>query len=376
VTRRTSLKYTYAPPDFTAMPRLGVPSDDCLKDPSRLFLFLTQWTCPYGGEEKYYGALLEGLGFAEDGIGNWVLTIDNADGSPPNTCFAAHLDTADSTPKPIARFRDDDDFVFTDGESILGADDRAGVTVLLSLCQRDVPGIYYLFSGEERGCIGSGKAATMKCLPDNVNKVICFDRKGWDDIITHQAGRRTCSDEFALALAEAMEKHGVTLAPCPNGVYTDSREFADDVPECTNIAIGYQGAHTTGECQDLGHLREVVIAALNIDWEALPIHRDPQADEYEGYGKWRGWHDDDDHWTSLDDSRYGIKTTRYAASENEDWASAISDLADDFEMGIPPDEDLIRLIVSDDVEDTITNIYLLMDKLQAKYINNRGRRDA
>jgi hypothetical protein len=374
VTRRTSFKYTYTPPDFSVMPRLGVPHDDCLKDPSRLFLFLTQWTCPYGGEEQYYGALLEGLGFAEDGIGNWVLTIDNADGTAPNTCFAAHLDTADSTPVAITRFRDDCDFIFTDGESILGADDRAGVTVLLSLCQRDVPGIYYLFSGEERGCVGSTKAAKLKCLPDNVNKVICFDRKGWEDIITHQGGRRTCSDEFAYALANEMKKHGVGLVPSANGVYTDSREFADDIPECTNIAIGYSGAHTEGENQDLGHLREVIVAALNIDWEALPIHRSPEKDEYEGYGKygrWDGWGTDDDgYWSNRDGSRYGVS----AKMEKDDWCSAIGDLADDFEMGIPPDEDLIRLIVSDDLEDTITNIYLLIDKLQTKYINGRGRK--
>lgn len=350
-----------SPPDFTILPTLGVPDADLMLDPKRLFLFLTQWTCPYGGEEQYYGKLLQSLGFHEDGMGNWYLAISTPDGSYPTTCFAAHLDTADSTPAPVSRFRTEEDIVFTDGKSILGADDRAGVTVLLSLAQRDVPGLYYLFSGEERGCIGSGRVAKMNEMPAEIKRVICFDRKGYDDVITHQGGRRTCSDEFAEALAEALNRYGLHYEPSPNGIYTDSREFADDVPECTNLSIGYQGAHTHKEAQDLGFLCEVIIAALNIDWEALPVVRDPSVKEKSDWGSYRGyqygWDDDDDGWLRTDWKRSEDDW------RSQDWVSAISDLVADFKMGCPPDEELIKYLVQEDKEDTITAIYLLLDEL-------------
>jgi hypothetical protein len=364
VSRALKMAIKNNPPDFTVMPTLGVPGTDLLLDPSRLFLFLTKWTCPYGGEEQYYGNLLDGLGFHRDAHGNWYLAIGCVDGSYPTTCFAAHLDTADSAPKPIARFRSEGNVVTTDGKSILGADDRAGVTVLLSMAQRDVPGLYYLFVGEEVGCVGSRSVAKFEGLPDEIKKVICFDRRGYHDIITHQMGARSCSDEFAVALADAFGAYGLKYEPCANGSFTDSREFADDVPECTNISIGYERAHSCGESQDLDHLNAVVIAALNIDWEALPVARDPDAV-------------DEDDWTQ------GYYSNRYADWANDydwkskeantdDWASAIEDLADDFAMGVPPDEDLIGMLVQDDREETISAVYLLLDKLQSKVRPLRG----
>jgi hypothetical protein len=358
VSRKMTLKMN--PPDFTQLPTLGVPDADILHSPDRLFLFLTKWTVPYGGEEQYYGELLEGLGFRRDDYGNYSLAVLTPEGNFPTTCFAAHLDTADCKPEPISRLRDTRNRVFTDGRTILGADDRAGVTVILSMAMRDVPGFYYLFVGEEGGCIGSARVAKFEEMPTCVKKVVSFDRKGTGSIITHQAGSRTCSDAFAEALSVAFGKCGLDLEADPNGVFTDSKEFADTVPECTNISVGYAQAHTHKEMQDLDFLTSLIIAAINIDWEALPVERDPDAiDDADWYGG--GYRGD---WRGYGDDNYQRDWKKQTASAYQDAFSAIEDLVDDFKEGMPPDLELIAYLVQEDRADTVDMIGLLMDELR------------
>ena len=40
-------------------------------------------------------------------------------------------------------------------KTILGADDKAGMVILLYMIEKKIPGLYYFFIGEEVGCIGS-----------------------------------------------------------------------------------------------------------------------------------------------------------------------------------------------------------------------------
>jgi hypothetical protein len=55
--------------------------------------------------------------------------------------------------------------ISTDGTTTLGADDKAGVSVLIWMMKHNIPGLYYFFIGEE-GCIGSGLAANYGDFKD------------------------------------------------------------------------------------------------------------------------------------------------------------------------------------------------------------------
>jgi hypothetical protein len=116
--------------------------------------------------------------------------------------------------------------------------------------------------------------------------VVSFDRRGTKDIITHQAGYCTASNTFAMALGDAMNKLNPNFeyAPCAGGLYTDSKEFAELVPECTNIAVGYYNEHTVRESQDLEHLLALRAVVVALDWQSLPIARVPEPDL-----PWAGW---------------------------------------------------------------------------------------
>ena len=276
-------------------------------DVGRTFLQLTQYTCPNGYEAVMYGDALEGMGFT---LHSWGFQARMGTPEQQRIMFAAHLDDVSRQVSKVTH-RFSDTTVSSDGKTILGADDKAGVAILLYLLARGVPGTYSLFFGEECGCIGSSELAHATSAGE-YDAVISFDRAGYSDVITHQGGMRTCSDAFASALSAALNvQEGFNYAPCDGGVYTDSREFSGVVPECTNISVGYHRQHSQQETQDLEWLCKLAHACTQVDWHSLPIERNPSVEEY----TWSRslWDDNvDDDWSSSSstlsyyETRYGL----------------------------------------------------------------------
>jgi hypothetical protein len=251
------------------------------------FLNFTTETYPHGTESELFHLLPNNL--ETDEFGNLFLQI----GENPSTMFTSHLDTASQDKKKVNHIFEGN-IIKTDGTSILGADDKAGVTVMLYLIENNIPGLYYFFLGEERGCIGSKKVANKhreNPLP-NIMKVISFDRRGTDSVITFQSGSRCCSEVFGESLARTLnEKSRIEKTDNlvfnyhtdPTGVYTDSYQFMSIYPECTNISVGYMNEHTGRETQDILHLEKLCKVAILVDWENLPVERNPQEVDERGY---------------------------------------------------------------------------------------------
>lgn len=286
-------------PTVVKAPRVPAPAVSFLpntfKSPMNLFLTINPSTAPgFGHEADMYGDLLASLGFWEDSIGNFWGEM----GTGSTTLFAAHMDTADyQNPKKINMFyTQDGDHIVTDGTTILGADDRAGMTVLLWLWHHKVPGFYAFFIGEESGCTGSRAAAEdwedeikRRGTTDQnrIKRMVCFDRKGTTSIITSQISGVCCSQSFALALGAEFERCGVAgLRPDPTGTVTDSNSFAHLIPECTNLSIGYENAHSHSERLNWRHLDAMCRAAVRVDWESLPTDRDPTVVVRRTYGNY------------------------------------------------------------------------------------------
>lgn len=234
------------------------------------FLELTTYTCPHGNEYKLYDHMLQDMGWVRNGRGNYWFTV--GDGTS-KTLFVAHLDTADrGKPKVVEHDLDEEGFCRSKGNTVLGADDKAGMTVLLYMIAKKVPGDYLLVIGEEVGCIGSGEEA-LHIPIGKYDRAVAFDRAGTSDIITHQMRNRTASREFARALAKELRRTSkgvLQLQPCDRGMYTDTNEFVEKIPECTNISIGYEMQHTWFETQDLSFLATMANAACDVNWETLP----------------------------------------------------------------------------------------------------------
>lgn len=250
-----------------------------LIDIQETFIELTKHTTPHGTEDTLYH-FLKRYNLSKDEFGNYYRTIRTKSNHKPNTMFCSHLDTIsyeEQQGQQQVKHVFIRNFITTNGRTILGADDKAGVTLMLNMISHSVPGLYYFFVGEEDGCIGSFDVARNyrslvndMVLP-SVNKCIAFDRRGYTSIITHQRGERCASPEFANALAKQLNQHGFNYALDNSGNSSDSAEFMAIISECTNISVGYFNEHTTNEHQDIDFLEKLSFAVCKVDWENLPI---------------------------------------------------------------------------------------------------------
>lgn len=280
------------------------------------FLELTSRTYPHGTEEDVFSLLNPEL--EKDEFGNLFIKIGESD-----VMFTSHLDTATSALTKVNHVFEKN-IIKTDGKSILGADDKAGVTIMLYMIENKIPGLYYFFLGEEVGCVGSkkvaGKYKTEKL--EGINKVISFDRRGTDSVITFQSSTRCCSEKFGEELSKQLNLAEETFSykNDPTGVLTDSIQFISIYPECTNISVGYRSEHTFSESQDIEHLEKLANACLKVDWNNLPVERDPSKKEYRSYGSYGGYdYDWDDDYAYGYNSRWNWNTKKVEPKTDKIW---------------------------------------------------------
>jgi hypothetical protein len=227
-------------------------------------------------QTKFCNRYLRPVMDGPDLFGNYIKII----GDKPNVAFMAHHDTVHrETGKQTVINQGGFYKVDPTGSSnCLGADCTTGVYIILKMIEAGMPGVYVVHGAEEIGCIGSqGMVASNPDWINHVDVAISFDRKGYQDIITHQLGIRTCSDEFADSLAKVLD---MDYIPDDGGVYTDSNEYRGVIAECTNISVGYFSQHSKAEMQDINFLNLLVDQILKADWSSLVVKRDPSVEEY------------------------------------------------------------------------------------------------
>lgn len=260
-----------------------------------------------------------------DGAGN--LHVDNRIAGS-RTLFIAHVDTVHRE-VGANKIRKTKAMWYADGAP-LGADDGAGCAMLMHLIHADVKGYYVFSQGEECGGIGAKfLESTHKSLLGQFDRAIAFDRRGTDSVISHQGWGRCASDTFCQALADALNLHDENLmyAPDDTGVYTDTAEFVDIIPECTNISVGYDHEHSQQESLNIAHFELLAQSVLQVEWDKLPVDRDPTVPEYKetkydtGLTNW--WSTYDKGYTERD-----INQSRYFSKWEDDEYWQTEDLLD------------------------------------------------
>jgi hypothetical protein len=233
---------------------------------------------PYGSKEEQlfiarYLAPLPGI--EEDAYGNLTVKI----GQSP-ILWSSHTDTVHRKPGyQTLRINDRDKTIRLSrrskrhGSSCLGADDTVGVFLMREMILRNVPGLYVFHAGEEVGGVGSQAIAEYRSdLLTGISFAIALDRQGTADVVTHQFGGRTASDAFAVSLAKQLPGK---YAPV-QGVFTDTANYADLIPECSNISVGYYRQHSKDEYVDYPHVDKLLTALCAIDSAQLTCARDPR----------------------------------------------------------------------------------------------------
>ena len=243
--------------------------------------------------EKYIDCLPK---VRKDGYGNrWVVV-----GASPNIMWSSHTDTVHNEPG-MQQVTLSDGFAYVADSSCLGADDTCGNWLMIQMIHAHVPGLYIFHREEEVG--GHGSIYVARHYADEIAKAgiqacVAFDRKGYDSVITHQMGGRCCSDAFANSLAAIL---GGVFAIDTGGTFTDSANYTDIIGECTNLSVGYHGAHGPLEATNVAFLVGMRDVLLTADWSQLVMARKPgEADPDEqdwgrsfsgyGYGGTRSQH--------------------------------------------------------------------------------------
>lgn len=203
----------------------------------------------------------------------------------------------------------------------LGADCTTGVWLILEMIDAGIPGVYVIHAEEEIGRLGAealvkeyndsdDKFNTPYYWLDLVDIAISFDRKGTNEIITHQSGRTRCaSDEFADSLSAILSPDLIDagyekLIKSDKGSFTDSYSYRKNVAECINLCVGYYSQHSASEYQDIKfavHLRDALIKHgfdINNSNGNIAVERDPTVADvipaqtnphYVGYGGHGGY---------------------------------------------------------------------------------------
>lgn len=224
-------------------------------------------------------------------------------GEGSRTLFSCHIDTVHADPAKVGKLNkivpfDENapseahvnrmvritdkimDTVHGDGD-VLGADDGAGVWLLLEMIDAGVPGHYLFHRGEECGGVGSAGVARYHAeFLQQFERAIAFDRRGTHSVVTHQRfGTQCCSDKFAAALASALTDDSYFFAPDESGVFTDTANYIGLIGECTNLSVGYYDEHTPNESLDLTFLFSLREKCISLKWDDLPTERRPEVEE-------------------------------------------------------------------------------------------------
>ena len=212
----------------------------------------------------------------------------------PPVLWSSHVDTVHSMDDAVmqtAHYDESGGFVYKDDGRPLGADDGAGVWLLLEMIDAKVAGTYIFHRGEECGGIGSsGMAKHHKEWLSQFKWAIAFDRRGDGDVIIEQSRGVCASNEFAQQLSTLLNISGMSYAPSDMGIFTDTANYRNIIPECTNVSVGYDNEHTGNETLDAWHLsklRDVMVSFNTQIINSLPALRDHTiVDEWDAYGKW------------------------------------------------------------------------------------------
>ena len=250
-----------------------------------LMFNLLSHATPFGNEHVLEKFLPKG--FQKDNFGNLLYRIGKK--SEHKTMFSCHLDTVHGNPERIIPVIDND-YVFAikqdEKPSILGADDKVGVWLMANMIKNKVPGLYVFHLGEEVGCRGSRHISEHSTeLLAGIDRCVALDRKGYDSIITFQRSLRCCSEEFSEKLAEQLIEQGdfpptIKWKSDPTGVLTDSATYMEQIPECTNLSVGYFNQHGEREHFDYLYVKQWLLPALmNVNWAELPTKRDKSVRE-------------------------------------------------------------------------------------------------
>lgn len=175
-----------------------------------------------------------------------------AEGDVP-IALVAHLDTVHAI-EPFQFFYDEKEMVMWSPQG-LGADDRAGVILILSILSEGYRPHLIFTTGEEHGGIGANKLVKdYNEVPFNIDFMIELDRCGSEDAVFYNC--------MNLSFIDYICSFGFTFE---EGSFTDICILGQNWNiAAVNLSVGYYNEHTKAEYWDLFEADDTITKVINI----------------------------------------------------------------------------------------------------------------
>ncbi|WP_110114058.1 M20/M25/M40 family metallo-hydrolase [Bacillus sp. CGMCC 1.16541] len=185
-----------------------------------------------------------------DRTGNILAQKMCGTGRGPTVLVNAHLDTVEMIEKGRKIVKEGS--IWSSSEGILGADDRAGVTVLIELAKRLETlkfhgAVKFIFTVEEEVGLVGARRVDGYFLWD-VDAAFVVDRRGTGDIVTSCGGYEPfCHENYGAFVEQIAITEGLEGWKCAAGGSSDTRVWAGYGIQSVNLSAGYQHEHTNDE---------------------------------------------------------------------------------------------------------------------------------
>ncbi|WP_461201959.1 M20/M25/M40 family metallo-hydrolase [Anoxybacillus sp. TBDG-1] len=196
-----------------------------------------------------------------DRYGNLLAQKTYKSGNGPTLLLNAHLDTVESFAPGRTIVKQG--AIWSSSEGILGADDRAGVAVLLEIAKwLDTSSfngtIKFVFTVEEEcGLVGASKLSEYFLW--GVDAAIVVDRRGSGDIVTSWGTIQPfCDIRYGQFFEQVAYNAGLTGWKCTAGGSSDTKIWAQHGIQSVNLSVGYECEHTDDEILDTNACYETV----------------------------------------------------------------------------------------------------------------------
>ncbi|KZR57523.1 M20/M25/M40 family metallo-hydrolase [Pseudobacillus badius] len=289
-----------------------------MKQMKKQLVQLLNIQAPSGQEHRvvhYVKPILEKMTDAVwlDPYGNLLAEKKVGSGQGATIILSAHMDSVNRLDKD--RKVIEKGGVFTSTKGVLGADDRAGMAIILAVLRNvEKTGfdgtIKVAFSREEEiGCIGSSRID--KEWIKGADLALVVDRRGNNDIVVGNFSQAFCSTAVGNFLEDCSAMLDMDWKACEGGI-SDACTFAELGVNSVNLSAGYRNEHTDEEYVVFDDMKKTV----NLMLQALALVNDfagnfgevpDEGNEwidltYRGYG-YSGWENDDmyiDLWEGRD----------------------------------------------------------------------------
>lgn len=198
----------------------------------------------------YLKLLLSQFGYENQRTDNRNYLI--AEGDIP-IALVAHLDTVHAV-EPFQFFYDEKEMVMWSPQG-LGADDRAGVILILSILSEGYRPHLIFTTGEEHGGIGANKLVKdYNEVPFDIDFMIELDRCGSEDAVFYNCMNHSFID-YICGFGFAFEE----------GSFTDICILGRNWNiAAVNLSVGYYNEHTKAEYWDLFEADDTITKVINI----------------------------------------------------------------------------------------------------------------